>query len=79
MKGQGLIEYAAILIIILVAVIAIVVLIGPTMGNLFSNKVSPCVYEQSFACKNTRVEACLESEAYTREECIALIGGSSGK
>lgn len=75
MKAQGLVEYALILILIAVVVIVILAMLGPAIGNLFDNKVNPCIYEQSFACKDARVEQCLQSEQYSREECIALIGG----
>jgi pilus assembly protein Flp/PilA len=35
-RGQGLIEYAIILVLVAVVVIAIVRLIGPKVGNTFS-------------------------------------------
>jgi pilus assembly protein Flp/PilA len=35
-KGQGLVEYALILVLIAVVVIAILVLLGPQIGNVFS-------------------------------------------
>jgi pilus assembly protein Flp/PilA len=37
--GQGLVEYALILVLIAVVVIVILVLVGPAVGNLFSNVV----------------------------------------
>jgi pilus assembly protein Flp/PilA len=40
-KGQGLIEYAMILGLLAVVIIAILVLLGPTIGNLFSPPVPP--------------------------------------
>jgi pilus assembly protein Flp/PilA len=75
MKGQSLAEYALVLILVAIVVIVMLALLGPTMGNLFSNKVNPCVYEQSFECKDQRVNQCMQSESYSRDECIALIGG----
>jgi len=36
-SGQGLVEYALILVLIAVVVIAILVLLGPQIGNVFSN------------------------------------------
>ena len=36
-KGQGLVEYALILVLIAVAVIAVLVLFGPFLGNLYSS------------------------------------------
>jgi len=36
-KGQGLTEYAIILALVALIVIAVVRLLGPTIGNTFSN------------------------------------------
>ncbi len=38
-QGQGLVEYALILVFVAVLVIVILVLMGPSIGNLFSNVV----------------------------------------
>ena len=35
-KGQGLVEYALILILVVVVVIVILTLFGPVIGNVFS-------------------------------------------
>jgi pilus assembly protein Flp/PilA len=35
-KGQGLVEYALILVLVAVVVIAILSLLGPAIGNVFS-------------------------------------------
>ena len=35
-KGQGLVEYALILVLIAVVVIAILVILGPQIANVFS-------------------------------------------
>jgi pilus assembly protein Flp/PilA len=39
-QGQGLVEYALILILVAVAVIVVLALLGPSIGNLFSNVVT---------------------------------------
>lgn len=39
-KGQGLVEYALILILVAVVVIVVLLLLGPAIGNVFSNVVS---------------------------------------
>ena len=39
-KGQGLVEYALILVLVAVVVIAILALLGPAIANIFSNIVS---------------------------------------
>ena len=36
-KGQGLVEYALILVLVGVVVIVILALLGPAVGNIFSN------------------------------------------
>ncbi|HPH97978.1 MAG TPA: Flp family type IVb pilin [Anaerolineaceae bacterium] len=38
-KGQGLVEYALILVLVAVVVIAILALLGPAIGNIFQNIV----------------------------------------
>ena len=38
-KGQGLVEYALILVLIAIVVIAALVILGPTIANVF-NKIS---------------------------------------
>jgi pilus assembly protein Flp/PilA len=35
-EGQGLVEYALILVLIAIVVIAILLLVGPVIGNVFS-------------------------------------------
>ena len=39
-EGQGLVEYALILVLVAVVVIVILALMGPAIGNIFSNIVS---------------------------------------
>lgn len=39
-EGQGLVEYALILVLVAVAVIVILALLGPAIGQVFSNIVS---------------------------------------
>jgi pilus assembly protein Flp/PilA len=36
-QGQGLVEYALILVLVAVVVIAVITLFGPLVGNMFSN------------------------------------------
>jgi len=38
--GQGLVEYALILVLVAVVVIVILALLGPSIGNIFSNIVN---------------------------------------
>ncbi len=39
-KGQGLVEYALILTLVAIVVIAILTLLGPYIGNVFSNVIA---------------------------------------
>ncbi|RME71357.1 MAG: pilus assembly protein [Chloroflexi bacterium] len=39
-EGQGLVEYALILVMVAMIVIAILLLLGPVVGNVFSNLVT---------------------------------------
>jgi pilus assembly protein Flp/PilA len=36
-KGQGLVEYALILVLVAIVVIAVMLVLGPTIGNAFSS------------------------------------------
>ena len=35
-KGQGLVEYALILVLVVVVVFAVLMILGPVVGNVFS-------------------------------------------
>mgnify|MGYP001037838760 CR=1 FL=1 len=39
-EGQGLVEYALILVLVAIVVIAILTLLGPQIGNVFSRVVA---------------------------------------
>jgi pilus assembly protein Flp/PilA len=39
-EAQGLVEYALILVLVAVVVIVILAILGPAIGNIFSNIVS---------------------------------------
>ena len=38
-RGQGLVEYALILALVAIIVIVILALLGPAIGNMFSNMI----------------------------------------
>jgi pilus assembly protein Flp/PilA len=38
-RGQGLVEYALILVLVAVVVLVILAVLGPSVGNMFSNVV----------------------------------------
>jgi len=39
-KGQGLVEYALILVLVAVVVIAVLTLLGPIIGNVFTEIIT---------------------------------------
>ena len=39
-RGQGLVEYALILLLVVLVVIAILVLLGPAIRNLYQNTIT---------------------------------------
>ncbi|MCS7286086.1 MAG: Flp family type IVb pilin [Anaerolineae bacterium] len=39
-RGQGLVEYALILVLVAIVVIAVLALLGPAIGNVFSAIIS---------------------------------------
>ena len=39
-RGQGLVEYAMIIMLVGIVVIIVLALLGPAIGNMFSNVVS---------------------------------------
>jgi len=39
-EGQGLVEYALILVLVAIVVIVILSILGPSIGNVFSNIVN---------------------------------------
>ncbi len=38
-QGQGLVEYALILVLVALIVIVVLIILGPAIGNLFSNVI----------------------------------------
>lgn len=77
MRGQGLVEYALILVVIAVVAIVIITLIG----GIHIDNSNPCYGNDDirFVCLDYRVTECVASERYTREECITLIGTGKGR
>ena len=39
-EGQGLVEYALILVLVAIVVIAVLTLLGPAIGNIFSTIIT---------------------------------------
>ena len=47
-KGQGLVEYALIIVLIAIVVIAALTLLGPQIGGIFS-KINACLVDSTSA------------------------------
>ena len=56
-----------VLLTIILGIIALMILVDKSSN--------PCSTQGSFECKNLRVEQCLASEQYTKDQCVTLIGG----
>ena len=39
-EGQGMVEYALILVLVAIVVIAVLTILGPAIGNVFSNIIA---------------------------------------
>ena len=61
----------ATIILITVFIVGVIVLANARIHE------TPCTLNQptTFECRSYQVDQCLKSELYTREECIALVGG----
>jgi pilus assembly protein Flp/PilA len=46
-RGQGLVEYALILVLVAIVVFAVLMLLGPIIGNVFSTINSSLINAQS--------------------------------
>lgn len=46
-EGQGLVEYALILVLVAIVVIAVLLVLGPVVGNVFSNIVFVMTHNRS--------------------------------
>lgn len=80
MKGQGIVEYVLILFLAAVVIIVMVAVLGPTVANILSNgfDTGPCRSDKSSVeCKLQKVEQCMKTEQYTKDQCVTLVGGGS--
>ena len=75
MKGQGIVEYVLIFVLIACVVIVCIAVLAPVIGNVFNGDV--CSKQpDSFACTDLKVQQCLQSEKYNKDQCVLLIGGA---
>lgn len=71
------------------SIVAIVILLIMLVGGLtliISNGLAAMsdpdikcysVTDQTFQCRQYQFDQCLQSEAFTRDECLALVGGGN--
>lgn len=60
-------------------VVALVLVVGWLVVARTEAPKNPCSFPTSFECRHLQVQKCVESELYTRAECIALVGGGAVK
>lgn len=93
-KGTSIVEFVVIMFIVVVVVIVVAALVAPVINKRLcddGNKhVCPlvtgtpdlsvhCSWEPStFECRDFEFQKCINSEKYSREDCIRLVGGNSG-
>ena len=53
--GQGLVEYALIMLLVAIIVIVALALFGPAVGNLYSTVINSIQHAQAGAIENTRL------------------------
>lgn len=74
-KGQGLVEYAVVLLLIMVVIIIVVTLLSTVLTNVTETAQDIIESQPSaFEVRQQFVNECLASEQFTREECITLAG-----
>jgi len=73
MKGEWII-YAVSFIVILVLVGVLAWVILGLVNGLRSD--DPCWTGTVFECRDSRVQECMLTEQYTKDQCVTLVGGS---
>lgn len=63
---------------IVLAAVLVVILVATLLYLLPESITGYDLYKSEFVRRDRIVEACLESEKYTRQECLQLSGGSGG-
>ena len=83
-RGQGIVEYALILVLVAVVVIAVLLTLGPTIGGVFSDVVEKLGYDTSGVIasaaaqpRNTANTVRIAVTVTTDTDVTATIGGGS--
>lgn len=80
MKGQGIVEYVLVLILVAVVAIAFLALLAPTIGDIIEafndHHKNPCAWtDTEMECLDQKVQKCMQLEKYTQDQCVRLVGG----
>lgn len=70
MKGQGIFEYILILVLVVVIVIVVIGVFAPVLTGVCG------IGHSQFECNDSKVQECLKSEQYTKDQCVILVGGN---
>ena len=70
-EGQGLVEYALILVLVAVVVIVILALLGPAIGNIFSNLVTNWAGADGFPSPS--MNSCSSNQASRRRHFASTL------
>jgi len=75
-KGQGLTEYAMILVLVAVVVIVILAILGPAVGNVFSNiivAIDPLMFKPKMHVSAISVNASLAMGTVTANGTVTIV------
>lgn len=75
--GFWLTVIAGAVIVLALVVFLITPLVKLNRNQITAENENPCwsVNDQTFQCRQYQFDQCLQSETFTRDECIALVGG----
>lgn len=71
-KGQGLVEYAIVIVLVIAVIVIVIALFGQVLTGV--NQCSDSK-DMSFKCRDYQLQQCIKSEKYSQDECMALVGG----
>jgi uncharacterized membrane protein len=73
-KGQGLVEYALILVLVAVVVIVCLAVVIPVIEG---RDVCSMGQSHTWQCRDKKVQECLAQERYTKDQCVTLVSGGN--
>jgi len=60
----------------LFGIVVLIVIIITVSNYLSERRANICTDPYSFQCVDHRVQECIESEKYSKEQCVILVGGN---